>query len=308
VRALPSNRLVVTPAAGGVGSEREPPPAGVDLIEKWLHNSDSNLAPHLLLVGRSGAGKTTVARTILMYAIREGLFQEVVLDWDNEYADYLPLEVFEPPFPISSAYEPLADSVAEIERSEEGGHMVANYIRKILLETASLKKAAERLRMEALSSLKGVLEAAAARLETVAKYTETRARARCEGVYLLSTIPSIWERAAVQQFLATYITFTKSDPVPTLLVIEEGGMGARTTFLRHLLALARRRNVKVMFITQGPLPPPELRSSFEILLFDCDWELRRSLRAPIPDSQLGVGECWWVRRSGAPKKLRFKAR
>ena len=69
---------------------------------------------------------------------------------------------------------------------------------------------------------------------------------------------------------------------------------------------ARRRRVKVIFITQGPLPPAELRSSFEILLFDCDWEMRRSLRAPTPDSQLGVGECWWVRRSGAPKKLKFK--
>jgi len=287
------------------------PPAGLkDFVERWLRDDDrANVAPHLLLVGRSGAGKTTVARTILMYAIREGLFQEVVLDWDNEYADYLPLEVFEPPFPISSAYEPLADSVAEIERSEEGGHMVANYIRKILLETASLKKAAERLRMEALSSLKGVLEAAAARLETVAKYTETVPLTESglrEGVYLLSTIPSIWERAALQQFLAMYSTFTKHDPIPTLLLIEEGGMGARITFLRHLLALARRRRVKVIFITQGPLPPAELRSSFEILLFDCDWEMRRSLRAPIPDSQLGVGECWWVRRSGALKKLKFK--
>ena len=159
-------------------------------------------------------------------------------------------------------------------------------------------------------SLRGVLEAAAARLEIVAKYVEfaslgEEANGLSEGVYLLSDIPSIWERAAVQQFLAMFHTLARRSPVPSLLVVEEGGMGARITFLRHLLALARRRGVKLIFISQS-MPPAEIRQSFELLLFDTDWEIRRALRAPIPDGDLQPGECWWVRRGGLPKKLRFK--
>jgi hypothetical protein len=314
VRALPSNRLVVTSAAaGGVGSEREPSPAGVDFIEKWLRGEDPDLAPHLLLVGRTGSGKTTAARAVLHRALRSGLFDLVVLDWDGEYDD-LPVEIHAPPFPIAAPPSLVADALAEVERAEEGGHMVALHLRKALT-AATPEKAAERLRTDISTSysLRGTLEAAAARLETVAKYVEFatvsgEVDGLDEGVYLLSEIPSIWERASVQQFLAMYHVLSRRSPVPSLLLIEEGGMGARTTFLRHLLALARRRGVKVIFITQGPLPPAELRSSFELLLFDCDWELRRSLRAPILDSPLKPGECWWVRRGGEPKKQKFKVR
>ena len=306
----------MTPAAaGGVGSEREPPPAGVDFIDRWLRGGP-DLAPHLLLVGRTGSGKTTAARAVIYQALRAALFDIVVLDWDNEYSDLLPLPVYEPPFPLAAPPALLADALAEVEREEGGGHMVAAYLRKALA-AATPEKAAEQLRRDISTSysLKGVLEAAAARLETVAKYvefaslgTESEVEGLSEGIYLLSEIPSIWERASVQQFLGIYHVLSRRSPVSSLLVIEEGGMGARTTFLRHLLALARRRKVRVIFVTQGPLPPPELRSSFEILLFDCDWELRRSLRAPILDSPLKPGECWWVRRGGEPKKQKFKVR
>jgi DNA polymerase III delta prime subunit len=284
----------------------------VDLIEKWLEG-DSSLAPHLLLVGRTGSGKTTAARTVIMRALRQHFCDVIVLDWDAEYLE-VPLPVFTPPFEVRAPPLLVADALAEVERSEEGGHMVSHYLRQVLASAPSLEKAAEHLRAEANFSLRGVLEAAAARLKTVLKYIEfmpPRPDAELglrEGIYLFSEIPSIWERAAVQQFMTMFHTLARRAPVPSLLVIEEGGMGARTTFLRHLMALARRRGVRVVFVTQGPLPPPELRQSFEILLFDCDQELRRALRVAVPESDLKPGECWHVRRDGTARKQKFRPR
>jgi hypothetical protein len=82
-----------------------------------------------------------------MRALRAALFDVVVLDWDAEYDD-LPLETHAPPFPLAAPPALLADALAEVERAEEGGHMVAAYLREALA-TDTPEKAIEHLRREA---------------------------------------------------------------------------------------------------------------------------------------------------------------
>jgi DNA polymerase III delta prime subunit len=298
----------------------------VDFIDRWLRGEDPDLAPHLLLVGRTGSGKTTAARAVLHRTMRSGLFDVVILDWDAEYDD-LPLPVHAPPFPIAAPPSLVADALAEVERSAEGGHGVAYFLKKAITGAASLERAAEKLRTQfdvTSYALRAAIEAAVTRLEMLMQYIEfenTNVPASLgEGVYLLSEIPSVWARASIQQFLSAFHVFAnrrlliarERDPLlppvpPSILVIEEGGMGARSTYLYHLMREARKARTRIIYLSQT-LPPAEILQSAELLLFDTNWQIRKELRAPIPDSELRPGECWWVRRAGAPKKLRFRIR
>jgi hypothetical protein len=220
------------------------------------------------------------------------------------------------------------DALAEIERVEGGGHGVAYFI-KHALSTAplDLSKAVEILRARVLEiasyAMRAALEAALMRIEMVRQYVVLTAPAAAgglaPGVYDLACIPSIWDRSALRQFLSVYhVTARRAalvayeeepaiydPPDPSLLIIEEGSVGATTTYLRHLMTEARKALTRVIIISQRLLDP-EILQNAEILLFDTSPAVRRALCAAIPDSRLRVGEAWWVRRDGEAKKIDFR--
>jgi len=288
----------------------------VDLVKKWLEGKDPALAPHLLLVGRSGSGKTSAAKAILSTALRGGE-NVIVLDWDGEYTD-LPVPIYTPPFEVSAPPHLIADALGEVERNPEGGHVISALLCKAL-EKGSVDQAIRALTSDRFEFREASY--ARLRLETIARYCVINARLFNEnergnnamgmydliGVYDLSKVLSVSHRAMLQQFFAVLIVLTRleaNNPIPLILAIEEGGMGARETFLKRLLAEARRAGVKLVFITHS-LPDYDLRQSFEILLFDHDPLIPRLLNVAIPYSKLTPGECWWIRRGGSAKKLRF---
>jgi len=313
---------------------------GKDFVEKWLQaRDDENLAPHLLLVGRTGSGKTTAAKHIVERA-KEYYAEICILDWDAEYGA-LALPKYEPPFLCAAGVQLVADSVAEIERVEGGGHATAYFVRRALEEaeratraapissTNLLLKAAEKLRARAVEivsySLRAALDAAAMRLEELAPYIEVQTVMHAtpglaRGVYSLYKVFSIWQRSAIRQFLAAFHVVARRSalvayeeepanfdpPDPSILVIEEGSVGATTTYLLHLLTEARKALTRVIIISQK-LPEPEILQNCEILLFDTSPAVRRALYAAIPGSRLRVGEAWWVRRDGEAKRIDFRS-
>jgi energy-coupling factor transporter ATP-binding protein EcfA2 len=326
---------------------------GKDFVERWLQHENYELAPHLLLVGRTGSGKTTAAKYIVARA-KEYYTEVCILDWDAEYRALAP--EYEPPFLINATNEQLlADSLAEVERAEGGGHATAFFLRQALKQalkdvlgeavrmrahnpsTNAFAKAAEKLRARALEvsyALRAAMDAAVVRLEELAPYIDIEygplangggASARVcglkRGVYSLFAIPSIWSRAAVRQFLSVFhvvarraaLTAYEKEPAihdppdPSILVIEEGSVGATTTYLVHLLTEARKALTKVIIVSQR-LPDAEVVQNCEVLLFDTAPSIRRALHAAIPDSRLRVGEAWWVRRDGEAKRIDFRMR
>jgi DNA polymerase III delta prime subunit len=308
---------------------------GKDFVEKWLARDDEEneeMAPHLLLVGRTGSGKTTAAKYFIARALHY-YTEVIVLDWDNEYNKILSPS-YDPPFLIDARIAHVTDAVTEVERSEGSGHGVSYFIRKALEDAAQharanlFQAAAERLRARTLEvssyALRAALEAALVRLELLAPYvfvntSASIARALSRGTYKLFKIPSIWTRSTVRQFLSVFHVVARraaliayeeepaihDPPDPSVLVIEEGSVGATTTYMVHLLTEARKAATRVIIISQR-LPDAEIVQNCELLLFDTSPAVRRALHAAIPDSRLRVGEAWWVRRDGEAKRISFR--
>ena len=89
--------------------------------------------------------------------------------------------------------------------------------------------------------------------------------------------------------------------------MEECGLGATQHFLKDLLYMARRRGLKLIYVSHS-LPPLEVLSNFTLLLFDMGpltARVVRELRLPIPLSSLKVGEAWLITGPGLPKKVKF---
>jgi hypothetical protein len=277
-------------------------------VEEWL-KLNTSLAPHLALVGRSGTGKTGVVHVLLSRVLRKYFHPIIVLDWEEEYTD-MPLPIHAPPFPVPFLHHLLSNAlIATVGRFSELDHAIAGWLTRALNQNTSLIGAATELRKLAPYSLAALT--ASSLLELVWRYIEPEVLYNEEeavledGVYLLSKIPSIHEREAVQKFLAMLAVLLPR-MLGRIIVIEKKWLNDDWFFFRRLFNYAGSRN-RIVF-TSDTLPPPDILSNCELLLFDCDREVRRALKAPIPDTPLKPGECWWVRRTGSPRKLRFELR
>jgi hypothetical protein len=277
-------------------------------IEEWL-KYDTSLAPHLALVGHSGAGKTNAVQVLLSHVLRGGYYRIMVLDWEEEYT-YMPLPIYAPPFPVPFSHHLLSDALmAIVGRASELDHVIAGWLSQALEQHASFTSAAAALRERAPYSLAALTVSSL--LESVGRYVEPQEGAELgEGVYLLSHIPSIRDREMVQKFLAMLAVLQRvlqresARYVPTMIFLEKKWLNDDWIFFRRLFNHANY--LRRIVFTSHTLPPPDILSSCELLLFDCSWRMRRALKAPIPDSSLKPGECWWVRRGDTPQKLRFE--
>jgi len=261
------------------------------LFEKWLQGAG---APHLAIVGRSGAGKTSLAHRIALYLLTTAPNSLVVLDFDGEYAE-LGLPLITPPFPLPKV--PLAWLLSQASRPEEGGYAVAGLIDDILsvFEDSSINID------EIISNLRhnynynipaNVRFAALWRFRLLKKYFLVQTPSELPlGRFDLSSIVDVRERQILQQVLTSAIIYQRPvhSPDPLYLIVEEGVSGE---WIKDIAILARHRGVKLIYVSQS-LPPSSVQSSFETIIFTPLISTQRP-QLPLPvDPSLDRG-VWWV--------------
>lgn len=247
------------------------------LIERWIQR-DQNASPHLCIVGRTGAGKTTLCKKIVLFLLERG--ENVsVLDFDGEYGD-LPIPLLTPPFHVPKV--PLAWLISQAIRPEEGGYGIAGLV--TLLDTEDVGEAISRIKQD-WTVPASIRFATLWRLAVLQKYfVYDGATLLSSAVYDLSSM-NVRERQIVQQVLASLLTM---DSNARYMVIEEGVSGA---WMEDLLVMARRRRKRLIFVSQSL---PDKVQNFEVVLFTPYITNLRTFPLPLPVSPSTDKGAWWV--------------
>ena len=260
---------------------------GEGLLERWIKGDSKEASPHLAIIGRTGAGKTTLAKRIALHllSLKKNV---IILDFDGGEYSELPLVTLSPPFPIPKGVSLawLLSQAARPSREEGGGFGIAGVA--TLLEDASIDEAIKTIKYD-LTIPHQIRFAVLWRLALLKKYfvfvsndvaLEQTAR------YDLSGIVDIRERQVVEQLLCSLIVSANHSPAETFLFVEEGVPGE---WLSDLLLLARRRRTRIIYVSQS-LPPHPF--NFEIVLFTPYFSNPHPLPLPVnPALDRGV---WWV--------------
>lgn len=239
------------------GEDRVKDMKGIEEVDKLLSCSNR----HVAICGGTGAGKTMLAKAMLIRRTPN----VYVLDWGGEYRE-LPIPSFVPPFPL-----PFTDFISLVFQSEclwDERFGVAVAVKEALKNRpgASLR--------ELVAELKHLLYSMSdewfmrAKIETLAQYfkpDDLQPPARFD----LSAIKTIIERICASRILSTAIVLSR--PVSTsfrdeiFLVIERGELVETPYHLKSLVAHARNRKIRIIFIANH-LPPHELRDDFVMFL------------------------------------------
>ena len=254
---------------------------GKGLIEKWVSGQG---APHLFVVGGSGAGKTTLVRKIALFLLQHGTLN--VIDFDKEYVD-LPLETVTPPFPVfvpSMSF--LGWLVSQASRPEEGGFATASTL-DFFEDAKDLDEVISKIKYDPMLP-SSVRYAALWRISLFRKYFIIKAEADDDlagRVFDLSGILSIRERQAVQQILLSYLINSNARWV----VVEEVHPGP---WISDISMLARRRGKRLILVSQIF---PEDPQNYELVIFT-PYPISRQI--PLPVNPLYDKGVWWVGRLG----------
>jgi hypothetical protein len=261
------------------------------LIELWVSGSG---APHLWVVGGTGAGKTSFIKNLAIMLLARGI-PLTIIDYDGEYI-HLPLIVQEPPFPVNVDQETLAWLLSQAARPEEGGYAIELHLQRRFLQFNN-ENIEEIINIEKEASYNGlpanIRQAIMWRLHLFRKYF-TLSPTAPDGIgviYDLSPIRGGRAKEVVQQILLTYLVQVTTKKLE-FFIFEEASHGP---FLRDILLMSRKKGARIIAVSQT-LPDSEFLSNFEFILFTPYINQRLPLPLPVdPATDRGV---WWVGRLG----------
>jgi hypothetical protein len=242
-------------------------------------------APHLFVVGGTGAGKTTFVKKISLYLLQNFC----VVDFDGEYAD-LPLRQITPKFKLtipSSTY--LGWLLSQSARPEDGGFATAATASVVdYFENDNLDEIFAKVKQD-LTIPSNVRYAFLWRIKVFQKYFELSQENSSDDIlnsrFDLSEILSIRERQIVQQVLVSYLV----DRVPLKwIVIEET---KPSPWISDVSMIARRRGKRLILVSQVL---PEDVQNYELIIFTP----YPAHRIPLPVNPLTDKGMWWVGRLG----------
>jgi hypothetical protein len=252
------------------------------LLERWLDNEGT---PHLYIIGRTGAGKTSLCKRILLFLLSRDE-KVAVLDFDAEYTE-IPASVLRPPFPIPRDVS-IGWLLSQAFRPDGGGagiYGVFPYVSEIESENENnIDQLMSRIKHD-LTLPYAVRFAFLWRLKVLKdNFVFVDEDIDCRSViYDLSKIKDLRARQVAEQILASMVMLV---PCKLFVVVEESIPGS---WMNDVLIVARRYNKRLILISQRF---PEQPQNFEILLFtpymgDLKW-----LYLPVnPSKDKGL---WWI--------------
>lgn len=271
----------------------------------------AELYRHLVIVGPTGRGKTTLLASIIEQIVSEGLAKIIAVDFKGDLKRYLPVGVLplltpdNVPINILEKPSEIEDAdwrIVVVEAVSHAGGVSSEAVLKALLTIENLGESS-LIRDYNVSVLIPFIEL----LKHKSDYKALIEYLRNSALVNVEKYGTAFQNAYIALLigLIRYILLSRSDQLNTVLVVDDAWRILRLRTLAEIIREGRSRNLGVIISTQNPddLPDEVIENTYNIVLFGSRNEeyLRKAGKmlgvkedVLFTLSKLGIGEALYV--------------